>query len=69
MKIAGAATLFATGLALLPTMAMSNDFSTVTRVHFVMDCMEANPKMNVGPWQNTTIEHDDKFQWGLKVNC
>ncbi len=47
MKIAGAAALFATGLALLPTMAMSNDFSTVTRVHFVMDCMDANPNMNV----------------------
>jgi len=28
-----------------------------------------NPKMNVGPWQNTTIEHDDKYQWGLKMNC
>lgn len=40
-------TLFVAGLTLLPTMAMSNDFSTVTRVQYVMDCMDANPKMNV----------------------
>lgn len=40
-------TLIAAGLAVLPGMAMSNDFSTVTRVHFVMDCMTANPNLNV----------------------
>jgi hypothetical protein len=40
-------TLVAAGMAVLPTMAMSNDFSTVTRVHFVMDCMQAHPDMNV----------------------
>lgn len=47
MKKAGM-TLFAAGLAMLPAMAMAdNDFSTVTRVHYVMDCMAANPDMNV----------------------
>ncbi|MCX4188125.1 hypothetical protein [Methylophaga sp. OBS4] len=46
MKIAGI-TLIAAGLTVVPTMAMSNDFSTVTRVQYVMDCMEANPHMNV----------------------
>ena len=28
-----------------------------------------NPKMSVGPWQNSTIERDPNFQYGLKVNC
>tara|TARA_A100001015_G_scaffold308070_1_gene405050 strand:- start:68 stop:604 length:537 start_codon:yes stop_codon:yes gene_type:complete len=28
-----------------------------------------NPKMNVGPWQNSTIERDSKYQFGLKVDC
>jgi hypothetical protein len=46
MKIAGTS-LIAAGLMILPTMAMSNDFSTVTRVHYVMDCMSANPELNV----------------------
>jgi hypothetical protein len=46
MKIAGI-TLIAAGLTVVPTMAMSNDFSTVTRVQYVMDCMEANSHMNV----------------------
>ncbi len=46
MKKAGM-TLFAAGLVMLPAMAMSNDFSTVTRVHYVMDCMTANEDMNV----------------------
>lgn len=46
MKIAGTS-LIAAGLMILPTMAMSNDFSTVTRVHYVNDCMTANEGMNV----------------------
>jgi len=46
MKIAGTS-LIAAGLMILPTMAMSNDFSTVTRVHYVNDCMTANTDMNV----------------------
>lgn len=46
MKIAGM-TMLAAGLTVLPTMAMSNDFSTVTRVQYVMDCMTANSDMNV----------------------
>jgi len=46
MKIAGTS-LIAAGLMILPTMAMSNDFSTVTRVHYVNDCMTANADMNV----------------------
>ena len=28
-----------------------------------------NPKMAVGPWQNSTIERDPNFEYGLKVNC
>jgi len=37
----------AAGLFLLPSITMANDFSTVTRVQFVMDCMELNQgKMN-----------------------
>ena len=35
------------GLMTLPTMAMANDFSTAARVQYVLECMEANPKMNV----------------------
>lgn len=46
MKKAGM-TLIAAGMAMLPAMASANDFSTVTRVHYVMDCMAANPDMNV----------------------
>ncbi|WP_438971726.1 hypothetical protein [Methylophaga sp.] len=46
MKIAGKS-LIAAGLMILPTLGMTNDFSTVTRVHYVMDCMTANEGMNV----------------------
>jgi len=28
-----------------------------------------NPKMEVGPWQNSTITRDLKYQYGLKVDC
>lgn len=36
------------GLFLLPGVSMANDFSTVARVQFVMDCMTLNEgKMNV----------------------
>ncbi len=35
------------GLLLLPGLTVANDFSTVTRVQYVMDCMELNKgKMN-----------------------
>jgi len=35
------------GLFLLPSVSMANDFSTVARVEYVMDCMELNQgKMN-----------------------
>ena len=27
-----------------------------------------NPKMEVGPWQNSTITRDSKYQYGLKVD-
>jgi len=40
-------TLVVAGLTLLPGLAMSNDFSTVTRVHYVMDCMDNHSGMNV----------------------
>lgn len=46
MKKAGM-TLLAAGMTILPALSMANDFSTVTRVHFVMDCMAANSGMNV----------------------
>lgn len=40
-------TLIAAGMTILPALSMANDFSTVTRVHYVMDCMSANPQLNV----------------------
>lgn len=40
-------TLLAIGMAALPAIASANDFSTVTRVQYVMDCMNANKNMNV----------------------
>jgi hypothetical protein len=46
MKLVGTAALV-TGLLMSPVMASANDFSTVARVQFVMDCMEAHPNMNV----------------------
>jgi len=40
--------LLVAGLVTLPTLAIANDFSTVTRVHYVQDCMQLNAgKMNV----------------------
>lgn len=40
--------LIAAGLLLLPAATMANDFSTVTRVQFVMDCLQLNEgKMNI----------------------
>jgi hypothetical protein len=33
--------LFAAGLVILPTTSMANDFSTATRVKYVMQCVEA----------------------------
>jgi len=46
MKKMGIALLM-TGLVTLPSVTMANDFSTVTRVQYVLDCMDSNPKMNV----------------------
>ena len=39
--------LFVASLMALPSISMANDFSTVTRVQYVLDCMDSNPKMNV----------------------
>jgi len=46
MKKMGASLLVA-GFIALPSIAMANDFSTITRVQYVLDCMDSNPKMNV----------------------
>ncbi|KKN13715.1 hypothetical protein LCGC14_1003530 [marine sediment metagenome] len=46
MKIA-AKTLLLAGIVLTPTFASANDFSTATRVQYVMDCLTANSQMNV----------------------
>ncbi|HET8807225.1 MAG TPA: hypothetical protein VFM76_02490 [Methylophaga sp.] len=45
-------TMLAAGMAFLPGLAMADDhgeqdFSTVTKVHYVQDCMTANSDMNV----------------------
>ena len=40
--------LLTTGLIILPMLSVANDFSTVTRVRYVQDCMQINAgKMNV----------------------
>ncbi|MFW5451719.1 MAG: hypothetical protein ACKE9I_08980 [Methylophagaceae bacterium] len=39
--------LLAMTLCILPSVGMTNDFSTVTRVKFVQDCMSSNPTMNL----------------------
>ena len=40
--------LIAAGLLVLPAAGMANDFSTVTRVQYVMDCIQVNErKMNI----------------------
>ena len=39
--------MLAAGMVILPSIGSANDFSTVTRVHYVLDCMHANPTMNV----------------------
>ena len=45
-------TMLVAGMAFLPGLAMADDhgkqdFSTVTKVHYVQDCMTANGDMNV----------------------
>ncbi|MDX1574260.1 MAG: hypothetical protein R3341_09550 [Methylophaga sp.] len=45
-------TMLVAGMAFLPGLAMADDhseqdFSTVTKVHYVQDCMTANSDMNV----------------------
>ena len=40
--------LLAAGLVALPGLGVANDFSTVTRVHYVQDCIKLNEgKMNI----------------------
>ena len=39
--------MLAAGMVVLPSISSANDYSTVTRVQYVMDCMHANPSMNV----------------------
>jgi len=40
--------LLAAGLIMLPGLSFANDFSTVTRVHYVQDCIKLNEgKMNI----------------------
>ena len=40
--------LLAAGLVVLPGLGIANDFSTVTRVHYVQDCIKLNEgKMNI----------------------
>lgn len=47
MKKAGMS-LLAAGLVILPSVGMSNDFSTVTRVKYVQECIELNQgRMNL----------------------
>lgn len=41
-------TLLMTGLLALPGVSSANDFTTVTRVHYVQDCIASNQdKMNI----------------------
>jgi len=46
MRRAGLSLLVA-GLVIAPSLVMANDFTTVTRVHYVQECIDANPKMNL----------------------
>jgi hypothetical protein len=46
MKKAALSMLVA-GLSVLPGISLANDFTTVSRVQFVLECVDANPKMNV----------------------
>ena len=39
--------LLVAGLAALPALGLANDFSTITRVQYVLGCIDANPKMNL----------------------
>ncbi|MCC5795783.1 MAG: hypothetical protein JJU48_00480 [Methylophaga sp.] len=39
--------LFAAAIVSIPSVAAANDFSTMTRVMYVQDCVEANPHMNL----------------------
>ena len=39
--------LFAAAMVSVPGLAAANDFSTLTRVMYVQDCVEANPHMNL----------------------
>jgi len=39
--------LLIAGVMSLPSLGVANDFSTVTRVHYVQECIDSNPKMNL----------------------
>ena len=43
--------------------------NTLKNANLQIRAEPVNPKMNVGPWQNSTIERDSKYQYGLKVDC
>ena len=43
--------------------------NTLKNANLQIRAEPSNPKMNVGPWQNSTIERDSKYQFGLKVDC
>jgi hypothetical protein len=42
-----ALSLIMAGTMLVPAMSSANDFSTASRVQFVMDCADAHPNMNI----------------------
>lgn len=40
-------TIFAAAVVAIPGFAMATDYATTTRVHYVQECMHANPDMNI----------------------
>ncbi len=47
MRRASMSLLVAGLVATAPSLVLANDFTTVTRVHYVQECINANPKMNL----------------------
>jgi hypothetical protein len=43
--------------------------NTLRNANLQIRAEPANPKMTVGPWQQSTIERDTQFQYGLKTDC
>ncbi|EMR12662.1 hypothetical protein MPL1_09290 [Methylophaga lonarensis MPL] len=39
--------LFAAAMIAIPSLAAANDFSTMTRVQYVQECVQSNPHMNL----------------------